>query len=283
MKPWPRNKTFLQRWMNRKFLKEYPRLTIITPSYNQGQFLEETILSVLNQDYPNLEYIVIDGGSTDSSVEIIKKYEHRLAYWVSEKDKGQADAINKGLAMANGEIIGWINSDDIYLPWSFRNAISFLNNNKDISMVSGGRMLINEKTDVIGFSFPTSYNPRNGYTIAQETVFWRSSVNRTIGVLDEKLHFAMDVDFFIRIYLSFKIATIPHLQGCFRCYAENKSSTMQETARANADVIRKRYFDGRSEKDWKDHRPVHRYSNLRVLLYPCTTLLPMLKRKFSSQ
>ena len=124
----------------------YPKISIITPSYNQGQFLEQTIVSVLGQNYPNLEYVIIDGGSTDNSVEIIKKYEQHLAYWVSEKDKGQADAINKGLKFCTGEIFNWLNSDD-YLENGALYKIAAAFENPVIDMVAGVVRNFNNKEE----------------------------------------------------------------------------------------------------------------------------------------
>lgn len=280
MNPWPWRTTWWQRRCNSRVPRDCPKLSVITPSFNQGRFLEQTILSVLNQDYPNLEYIVIDGGSTDDSVEIIRRYEHRLAYWISEKDNGQADAINKGLKRATGEIVGWLNSDDLYLPWTFRRAVAHLAANPEAAMVCGARLMIDECSRVSGFAFLPAYSPRNReYSIAQETAFWRASVHQRIGWLDEALHFAMDVDFFVRMHFNYRIDTIPQLLGCFRCYPQNKSSTMQETARANSELIRNRYFGGRPEQEWPVARAGRAYSQLRVLLYPYTALLPMLARK----
>ena len=109
---------------------EYPKITVVTPSFNQAQFLERTILSVLTQNYPNLEYIIIDGGSTDGSVEIIKKYESKLTYWVSEPHRGQSHAINKGWQRATGEIVAWLNSDDTYEPDAIRRVVEFLQKNQ---------------------------------------------------------------------------------------------------------------------------------------------------------
>jgi hypothetical protein len=132
---------------------------------------------------------------------------------------------------------------------------------------------------VVGFSFPPSYNPRHGYTLAQETVFWRREIQDVVGCLDEELHFAMDYDFFARIYLRYRIEIIPRLQGCFRCYAENKSTTMESTRQADVRVIEQRYFGGKPEGRWTDMRPVRSYSHLRVLLYPLTVFMPMVRRK----
>lgn len=116
---------------------DYPKISIITPSYNQGRYIEQTIQSVLNQNYPNLEYIIIDGGSTDETVGIIKKYERHIAYWVSEKDKGQTDAINKGFAKCTGEIFNWLNSDDYYEPDTLNRVSDGFKNNQNISVVCG--------------------------------------------------------------------------------------------------------------------------------------------------
>ncbi|HOW91535.1 MAG TPA: glycosyltransferase family 2 protein, partial [Anaerolineaceae bacterium] len=118
-------------------MSELPLVSIVTPSFNQVDYLEETMRSVLEQDYPRVEYIVIDGGSTDGSVEIIRKYADRLAYWVSEKDRGQTDAVNKGYAVAKGSILGWLNSDDTYKPGAISAAVEFLVNHPQFGLVYG--------------------------------------------------------------------------------------------------------------------------------------------------
>src|SRR5258708_1539817 len=121
-----------------------PKLSIVTPSYNQGQFLEETILSVLDQKYANLEYIIIDGGSTDESVEIIRRYAKHLAFWVSEKDRGQVHAINKGIAKTTGDIFGFINSDDVYLPGAFNTVVDHFENNPATEWVCGDTVMFGD-------------------------------------------------------------------------------------------------------------------------------------------
>ena len=139
-----------------------PKVSIVTPSFNQASFLEQTLRSVLEQDYPNLEYIVIDGGSTDGSVEIINKYADQLAYWQSQPDQGQTDAINQGFAHATGEILAWLNSDDLLLPGAVSAAVRALEEHPEAAMVYGDALLINAQGKTIG-KFPaaqTDYRDR---------------------------------------------------------------------------------------------------------------------------
>ncbi len=180
-----------------------PLVSIITPSFNQARYLEATIQSVLTQDYPRIEYIIIDGGSTDGSVEIIKRYEDKLAWWVSKKDKGQTDAINKGFARAKGDILAWINSDDTYNPRAVGQAVKYLVEHSEVGMVYADCDFIDEKGRVIGTfnAAQTDYRKlRQGYVhIPQQTMFFRAKYWKEFGPLDPSFYFAMDYDLWTRI------------------------------------------------------------------------------------
>src|SRR5512133_1046826 len=180
-----------------------PRVSIITPSFNQSKFLERTMLSVLGQDYPNLEYIVIDAASTDGSQEIIRSYADRLTYWVSEPDRGQTDAINKGFSHASGDILAWINSDDTYAPGAIRQAVAFLQQHPEIGLVYGDMLFIDENDQPIG-KFKAALTDlshlRRGYVhVPQPAAFFRSSLWQQVGPLDASFYFAMDYDLWVRL------------------------------------------------------------------------------------
>ena len=204
----------------------WPKISIVTPSYNQGQFIEETIRSVLLQGYPNLEYMVIDGGSTDESVEIIKRYEPWLAYWVSEEDRGQSHAINKGFERATGEIIAWLNSDDTYEPESVQKIIRFLTCHPNLGMVYGSIQVINQQSEVVRTITPPEFCRdaliRRNF-IPQPSVFMSAEAIRKAGLLDENLNFAMDEDYWYRLSLEFNIERIDDLIADFRLHCESKS------------------------------------------------------------
>jgi len=211
--------------------KGYPKLTIITPSYNQADFLERTILSVLNQNYPNLEYIIVDGGSTDRSVEVIKKYEQYLAYWVSEKDKGQVHAINKGLERATGDWISFQNSDDVYFPGTFqRFGKAALEQSADI--LYGDLFMITTDDEVTEVLKTTSYSLTcqilEGMQIHNQSLFFKKSLVEKYGKFDESFRFAFDYEFITRYTLhdSTKIRKIDGLGGALRVHADAKSSTI---------------------------------------------------------
>ena len=187
----------------------WPCVTIVTPSLNQGQFIEETIRSVLLQGYPNLEYIIIDGGSTDNTIEIIKKYEPWLNHWVSEKDKGQSHAINKGWEKSSGDILAWINADDIYCPGAINAVVQIFCEKDDVVLVCGE----GQTFDVSGKIYLYKKEPRiiNPYTLLrksggvpiQPSVFLRRRVLGEVGNLNTRLHYVMDWEYWIRIGLHY--------------------------------------------------------------------------------
>lgn len=207
-------------------MKDLPKITIITPSYNQGQYIEDTILSVLNQNYPNLEYIIIDGGSTDNTVAIIKKYEDRIHYWVSEKDTGQSNAINKGFKIATGEIINWINSDDQLMPGALMAVAKQFKNNPDAIMIHGRIEYFGETTSYYSRNLPlkdieTRYAAH--ICMPQPATFYKKQLLDEQGLLDESLHFSMDTDLFIRAGLNYKIVQVDNVFSRFRLHAASKS------------------------------------------------------------
>ena len=224
-----------------------PLVSIITPSFNQAQFLEETIQSVLGQDYPQIEYIIVDGGSTDGSVDMIKKHAGRLAWWVSEQDQGQTDAINKGFAHSKGEVLAWINSDDTYNPRAVGQAVKYLIENPDVAMVYADCNFINEAGQVIGKfnSKQTDYRRlRAGYVhIPQQTMFFRAKYWQELGPLDPSFYFAMDYDLWTRIASK---APIKYLAGQtwanFRIHDLGKTTTQDD--RCWPEMLRVHYRDG---------------------------------------
>jgi glycosyltransferase involved in cell wall biosynthesis len=221
-------------------------ISIVTPSYNQAHYIEETIQSVLSQDYPHIEYLIVDGGSTDKTVNIIKKYKDKLAWWVSEKDQGQTDAINKGLAHANGDVLAWINSDDTYEPGALSAAIKYLQENPGVGMVYGDCNFINESGRVIGKfdSAQTNYRLlRQGYTrIPQQTMFFRAELWRQVGPLDPSFYFAMDYDLWTRIAARSQIQYVPQTWANFRLHTSGKTIVADE--RCWPEMIRVHYRDG---------------------------------------
>jgi glycosyltransferase involved in cell wall biosynthesis len=204
------------------------RVSIITPSFNQGEFIEQTIQSVLNQNHDDVEHIVIDGGSTDNTVSILKKYPHLI--WVSEKDSGQSNAINKGFKRATGEILAWLNSDDFYEENIFKSIVEYFGAHPDCMLLYGDITFVDRRGHLL-----TSFSGSTiDYTklvecpdiVRQPSSFWRRQVVEECNGVDENLHLVMDFDFFLRIGKRHRFHYFPCNLSFYRYYEQNKSLSM---------------------------------------------------------
>lgn len=208
------------------------KITIVTPSFNQAAYLEETIVSIHNQGYRDLEHIIIDGGSTDGSVDIIKKYAHHLAYWVSEPDKGQSEALNKGLRRATGDIITWINSDDILMPGALHCvANAFREYGPEVGLVYGSAILFEGNRELQTIYHTSSPCPEayiGGMIFAQPASFFHRSALEKVGLINEALHYGMDFDLFARLSLVTRFQQVPHLLAKYRLHYTSKTVTAFE-------------------------------------------------------
>lgn len=201
------------------------KFTIVTPTYNNAAYLEEIIQNIRTQSYQNFEHIVVDGGSTDNTVEILRRYPHLC--WISEKDRGQSDAINKGFRLGTGDILAWQNADDLYFPDTFQIVADFFRQNPEVDLVYGNYQLIDHNGIWLSDVYPIQWNrwlfAHGRFVPIQPTTFWRRQVYETIGELDESLHYCMDVDFFARAARQFNFARIPAMLGKFRIHLESKT------------------------------------------------------------
>lgn len=227
------------------------KISIVTPSYNQAGFLEQTIQSVLSQDYSEVEYIVMDGGSTDGSVDILREYSDRLTHWNSEKDEGQSDAIAQGFERSTGEIMGWLNSDDLLLPGALDAVVSFFHENPEIEAVSGGAYCIdsegwplrgrfgNYTLGVAATHGRLRYYHMDG--VFQPATFWRRSAYDAVGGLDRSLKFILDRDLFLRLAKRQPFARLPQMLACFRIHENCKSICIQHVREEESKAFRQRY------------------------------------------
>lgn len=225
----------------------WPKISIITPSFNQGAFLEETIRSVLLQNYPNLEYIILDGGSTDNSVEIIKKYDEFIDFWVSEPDNGQADAIYRGIEMATGDIIAYLNSDDIYYPDAFFKVAKEFIKNPDSGWLTGRTVFVDE------YSNPKSDQPRYlpinmfnmvylGNFVMQPSTFWKKKLFLSVGGFDKNLRFSFDYELFLKFLKLEKPLWINQNLAGFRYHSMSKTTNIMDVCEEESYKIRERYI-----------------------------------------
>jgi hypothetical protein len=222
-----------------------PTISIVTPSFGQGHFLERTLYSVVNQNYPALEYVVQDGGSTDDTVEILRRYESSLTNWSSEPDGGQGDAINRGFAQTSGEIMAYLNSDDLLLPGALAYVAGYFAAHPEIDVVYGHRVMIDEHDRQIGSWVMPAHDDQVLTLldfVPQETLFWRRTAWEAAGgQIDPSLRFAIDWDLLLRLHDSgAKMVRLPRVLGAFRVHDEQKTAIWNDQCLIECDALRRR-------------------------------------------
>ena len=229
------------------------KISVITPSYNQGHFIKETIDSILSQDWDEIEYIVMDGGSTDDTVDILKSYGDQII-WKSEKDRGQTHAINKGLEIATGDVLCYLNSDDFFMPGVIRKVMEKFQSDNNIKWISGDYIIIDENGKEIQ-SFVASYKrflrslPQKSTLevanyIIQPSTFWRREVYEEFGEFDEDLHLTMDYDYWLRIIQKYPLTNLDEALCSFRIHGDSKGGTIFDKQFAEELATAKKYGVG---------------------------------------
>jgi len=221
------------------------KISVVTPSFNQGAFIEETILSVRNQRYPDCEHIVVDGGSTDGTIEVLKKYSN--VRWISEPDRGQADALNKGFKISTGEIIGWLNSDDTYVENALERVAEFFETRPEVMLTYGYVYVMDAKSRIIRKRYSPDFDfgllVRTGSCYAQPTFFFRRRILQDVGYMDSSLPRAMDYEYILRVGKSLRVQKMPVFLGHFRTHpgSLSHSGVADETETRTGRLIQERY------------------------------------------
>jgi glycosyltransferase involved in cell wall biosynthesis len=249
-------------------LATWPAIAIVTPSFNHDAFISQTIDSLLTQNYPNLQYTVQDGGSTDGTLVILQRYGSRVA-WVSESDVGQSDAINKGFARVTGDIMAWLNSDDFLTPGALAYVARYFHAHPEVDVVYGHRVYVDEEGREIGRCVLPAHDAQTllfADFVPQETLFWRRHVWTTIGPLDLTYECAMDWEFILRaIHAGFRFRRLPRFLGCFRTHPAQKTIAKMRTSHAEMDRLRRLYL-GRTLSQKEIFRGIRTYVARHILI-----------------